>query len=194
VGVTNLPNPNYHPDCIAAQKEEFTFLEALKKVCGSGFPPHACGDLIYSGHTACTFMAMYIFHKTAVFQNKAVCAFMWFWALAAIISIFGCRSHYTVDVVLGLYVVRRAQIGAALLLPSCYPPAAPLLPPYSLFFATRFARGSYFAYFLSNWYFQRAEGVVKDWAGDWVKWLEGQDLGGTVGDKKADDETAALRM
>ncbi|GMI23326.1 hypothetical protein TeGR_g8659, partial [Tetraparma gracilis] len=154
VGVTNLPNPNYHPDCIAAQKEEFTFLEALKKVCGSGFPPHACGDLIYSGHTACTFMAMYIFHKTAVFQNKAVCAFMWFWALAAIISIFGCRSHYTVDVVLGLY----------------------------------------FAYFLSNWYFQRAEGVVKDWAGDWVKWLEGQDLGGTVGDKKADDETAALRM
>jgi hypothetical protein len=142
VGVTSLPNPNYHPDCIAAQKFDISYVDALAKVCGEGFPPHACGDLIYSGHTACTFMSMYIFHKMKVFHSHtylphwSVAAFMWFWALAAIVSIFGCRSHYTVDVVLGIY----------------------------------------FAYFLSNWYFQRAEGVIDDRAAAVIRWLEGQDI------------------
>ena len=61
---------------------------------------------------------------------------MWFWAFAAIISIFGCRSHYTVDVVLGLY----------------------------------------FAYFLSTWYFQRADGLVQDRFTKIIAYLEGQDI------------------
>lgn len=134
VGVTSLPNPNYHPNCMLAQIEESTYLGALKQVLDS-FPPKACGDLIYSGHTACTFMAMFIFHKMGV-MNKWITMFMWGWAIAAIVSIMGCRSHYTVDVVLGVY----------------------------------------FAYFLSSWYFLRAEGVIKGWASDWIIWLEAQDM------------------
>ena len=136
VGVTSLPNPNYHDDCLAAQTVDVTFLEALNKVCGGGFPPHACGDLIYSGHTACTFMSMYIFHHMNIFQNLAVKITMWLVAFSALVSIFGCRSHYTVDVVLGLY----------------------------------------FAYFLSNWYLLRADGVVKDKCGDLILWYEGADI------------------
>ena len=169
VGVTSLPNPNYHPDCIAAAKEEISYMGALAKVCGNGFPPHACGDLIYSGHTACTFMSMFIFHKMKLFNHWTVAAFMWFWAIAALISIFGCRSHYTVDVVLGLY----------------------------------------FAYFLSTWYFQRAERVVVDWASKYIWWLEGQDLmemgdeekvglkgewGETEGDREGETELAKRRV
>jgi hypothetical protein len=107
VGVTSLPNPNYHPSCMENQVIESNYWESLEGVALSGFPPSACGDLIYSGHTACTFMSMFIFHKMDVFAwhsyPKVVKAMLWLFAVAAIISIFGCRSHYTVDVILGLY-------------------------------------------------------------------------------------------
>ena len=132
VGVTSLPNPNVAENCLKVETVDMTFPEALKAVAWAGlsaffygsdeegegtidsddmpliggfrFPPGACGDLVFSGHTACTVMSLYLFLLTPNFMpHITVKLVMLASCFAAIGSIFACRSHYTVDVVLGLY-------------------------------------------------------------------------------------------
>jgi hypothetical protein len=61
VGLTGMPQPN--PRCVDVQHFEVTFEQAIRFVMGRGFPPHACGDLLYSGHVACTLCCMVMFHQ-----------------------------------------------------------------------------------------------------------------------------------
>jgi hypothetical protein len=104
VSVTNLPQPNIQHKCIRAQNNiDMTFLDALVEVCGK-FPPKACGDLIYSGHEACTLLSLIIFYREkAFFNSPAIKLVLLSAALTGTLSILACRSHYTVDVVLGCY-------------------------------------------------------------------------------------------
>ena len=106
VGITNLPQPN--PRCIAAQQQQFSksYLDAIKFVMGRGFPPHACGDLIYSGHVACTLVCFIIMHRHNFFYGRYMLldiTFQWSMMCLGIYSVIACRSHYTVDVVLAFY-------------------------------------------------------------------------------------------
>lgn len=79
---------------------------------GRGFPPHACGDLMYSGHVACIIATMIIGHYHNLFNFpkashtvNAVVPFMAnLWALIGVYSTISCRSHYTVDVIVAFYM------------------------------------------------------------------------------------------
>ena len=142
VGLTSLPQPNFAKHCSEAQIVSLTYWEALWEVCRN-FPPKACGDLIYSGHVACAFTSLFIFDSLQAYpQNPPgwdlpqYSSRLIFYVLGfiAVFSCLLCRSHYTVDVVLGLY----------------------------------------FAYFLSDFYLQRAEGVVVGGClGEVIRLLEG---------------------
>ncbi|GMH76953.1 hypothetical protein TrST_g2731 [Triparma strigata] len=104
VSITSLPQPNYTPKCLLAQNSSSTFLESLHVVMGRGFPPKSCGDLIYSGHASCAIISMYIIeYHNAYFGRKYVRRIGWSLVGIAVGSIFMCRSHYGVDVVLAGY-------------------------------------------------------------------------------------------
>jgi hypothetical protein len=104
VGLTSLPNPNPAGGCIRAQQwDDITYWDAFAKVVLGSFPPHACGDLIYSGHAACTISAMVIFSYHDCYPNRFVEGFFWLMTAICGYSLVGCRSHYTVDIVLGAY-------------------------------------------------------------------------------------------
>lgn len=102
VCVTGLPQPN--PKCVNEQHHPVTYRNALQFVMGRGFPPHACGDLIYSGHVGCTLICMIVLTKHGYLRNLAVRAFVWAVAALGIYCTVSCRSHYTVDVVLAFYM------------------------------------------------------------------------------------------
>jgi hypothetical protein len=106
--VTSLPQPNIAAKCIRAQQNplNLTFAEALHAV--ASFPPKGCGDLVYSGHMACALVACIILTREGcAFGPRAVrvasLALICAAPLVSMLSIFGCRSHYTVDVVLAFY-------------------------------------------------------------------------------------------
>lgn len=101
VGLTGLPQPN--PKCVHQQHYHVTFSEARSFVIGRGFPPHACGDLIYSGHVGCTLICMAVMHRHGYLRNRAVAALVWLIAVIGIYFTISCRSHYSVDVVLAIY-------------------------------------------------------------------------------------------
>jgi len=104
VGVTSLPQPNFTAKCLNAQSHSSTFLESLHIVVGTTFPPKACGDLIYSGHASCAIMAHLVLERTGSFFRKKWLRNTSLALIAmAVVSIFMCRSHYTVDVVLAVY-------------------------------------------------------------------------------------------
>lgn len=101
VGMTGLPQPN--PKCVEQQHFQVTFGNALQFVMGRGLVPHACGDLIYSGHVGCTLICMAVLHRHGFLKNKSAAFFIWFVAAVGIYFTISCRSHYTVDVVLAFY-------------------------------------------------------------------------------------------
>lgn len=103
VSVTGLPQPN--PKCTAVQAFPVTYQQAWEFVVGRGFPPHACGDLIYSGHVACTLVCMTIMHRHGFLCNRYIGIIVWGLACLGIFATLSCRSHYTVDVVLACYFV-----------------------------------------------------------------------------------------
>ena len=81
-----------------------SYYDALSFVLGK-FPHKSCGDLIFSGHTALiTIWAMNIEWQNGFVRNtwwiRATC---WIFSLWGVFKLIACRSHYTVDVVLGLY-------------------------------------------------------------------------------------------
>lgn len=105
VSITSLPQPNYTPKCLYAQNATSTFSESFNIVMLSGFPPKSCGDLIYSGHASCAILSMLIFeyHKCYFSYQKILRPLGWGLVGIAIVSIFTCRSHYGVDVILAGY-------------------------------------------------------------------------------------------
>ena len=70
VSITSFPQPNPTPKCVSAQNNlNPTVSDAFRAVLGT-FPPKACGDLIYSGHMACTITTCIIFTKEKCFHNS----------------------------------------------------------------------------------------------------------------------------
>lgn len=109
VFVTGLPQPN--PRCTPIQSWNASLLESIKFVWRS-FPPHACGDLIYSGHVACILVCMVIFHRHDYYLGRwEIAMAMWGVASLAMYAVISCRSHYTVDVILAFYFVFFIQEG-----------------------------------------------------------------------------------
>lgn len=70
---------------------------------GRGFPPHSCGDLIYSGHVGCTLICMAVLHRHGFLRNIIPVILTWTVAIIGIYFTISCRSHYSVDVVLAFY-------------------------------------------------------------------------------------------
>mmetsp|Transcript_27314 Transcript_27314/g.56957 ORF Transcript_27314/g.56957 Transcript_27314/m.56957 type:complete len:431 (+) Transcript_27314:186-1478(+) len=101
VGLTGLPQPN--PKCTEQQHFPVSFANALKFVMGRGFPPHACGDLIYSGHVGCTLISMAVLHRHGFMRNRLTSSLIWLIAAIGIYFTISCRSHYSVDVMLAFY-------------------------------------------------------------------------------------------
>jgi len=144
VGVTGFPNPN--PRCVSRQHDKVSFVEAVQFVMGRGFPPHACGDLMYSGHVACILSTMIIgyyhdlfhFPKASRAVNTAIPLLANLWAFIGVYSTIACRSHYTVDVVVAFYMTPGL-----------------------------------FGFYL---YLLKHSGVAVGGKLNWVQWLEGLDL------------------
>lgn len=65
--------------------------------------PHACGDLIYSGHVGCTLICMAVLHRHGFLRNKIAALMVWLVAAIGIYFTISCRSHYSVDVMLAFY-------------------------------------------------------------------------------------------
>ncbi len=105
VCLTGLPQPN--PRCVDVQQNEVNYAQAFAFVMLRGFPPHACGDLIYSGHVGCILICMIVLMRhnflTVKKQGFVVFALTWCIAGIGILSTIACRSHYTVDVILAIY-------------------------------------------------------------------------------------------
>lgn len=101
VGLTGLPQPN--PKCVNQQHLPASFANALTFVMGRGFPPHSCGDLIYSGHVGCTLICMAVLYRHGFLRNRSVASFLWLLAVIGIYFTISCRSHYSVDVMLAFY-------------------------------------------------------------------------------------------
>ena len=101
VGLTGLPQPN--PKCVDQQHFPVTFGDALIFVMGRGFPPHACGDLIYSGHVGCTLICMAVLHRHGFLRKRLVAFLVWVLAVIGFYFTLSCRSHYSVDVMLAFY-------------------------------------------------------------------------------------------
>mmetsp|Transcript_68993 Transcript_68993/g.102536 ORF Transcript_68993/g.102536 Transcript_68993/m.102536 type:complete len:330 (+) Transcript_68993:501-1490(+) len=104
VCVTGLPQPN--PRCVDVQHDEVNYAQALDFVMLRSFLPHACGDLVYSGHVGCTLVCFVIMwrHNYLVETWKKVAIISL--TITGILSTLSCRSHYTVDVVLAFYFIR----------------------------------------------------------------------------------------
>ena len=102
VGLTGLPNPNDR--CLELQNKEMTYIEALRWLL-STFPHRSCGDLIFSGHTALISSWLFCFERHWGFfkSNMLVKSLVWVYAIYGIFLLTACKSHYTVDVVLGFW-------------------------------------------------------------------------------------------
>lgn len=72
------------------------------------FPFHRCGDCIFSGHAAvCTLFSLYWLYVKPTTRNIAfhlLRTLIWLTALAEMWAIIANRSHYTVDVIVAIYV------------------------------------------------------------------------------------------
>ena len=111
VPMTFLPNPN--PQCHWAETHEVSLKEAILMV-SDNFPPGACGNLIFSGHAAqlCLYAAVgfkfelwgqwhgwHDWRRTSLLYLVPL-----FLAVLGFVSVIGCRSHYTIDVVLAIII------------------------------------------------------------------------------------------
>ena len=81
----------------------------MKHVMLRGFPPVACGDLIFSGHVACTLTSIVILYKYRFLDSIISCAAIVSLGLTSVYSVISCRSHYSVDVILAMHFVFFVQ-------------------------------------------------------------------------------------
>ena len=101
VSLTGIPQPN--PRCVRRQHEAMKYKEAFYLVVMRGFPPHACGDLMYSGHVACTLMCVILILKHRLYENRFMKYMVLCLAGLGMYAVLSCRSHYSMDVVVAIY-------------------------------------------------------------------------------------------
>lgn len=100
VALTQLPNPN--PACNATDRTNSisTWSEAAKRIV-KRWPPVACGDLIFSGHAGNLTVMTIMGFKMKLWVHPVGYALSIGVFLLGSYSIVSCRSHYTIDLVLG---------------------------------------------------------------------------------------------
>lgn len=101
VGVTGFPQPN--PRCVGVQHYAVTYWEAFEFVVLRGFPPRACGDLLYSGHVACTLLCVIVMLYHRLYPHVIIRNIILIMATIGTYAVISCRSHYSVDVVMAFY-------------------------------------------------------------------------------------------
>jgi hypothetical protein len=101
LNVTALPNPN--PLCVDESLDQLPFFGSGGTIDGvlSEFPSKTCGNLMFSGHTMfiTTFALIEYIYKTV---PRKLYLFSICKTLIGYYSTISCRSHYTIDVLLGI--------------------------------------------------------------------------------------------
>lgn len=106
--------PDSRPKCHAATgPSEALGRLSLRRVLATALMNTAqnitCGDLVFSGHTALAVLMAMVWHsyykvRAGTFAVNWVKVVIWVWALATVALIITARLHYTLDVLLGLYL------------------------------------------------------------------------------------------
>jgi hypothetical protein len=107
VSLTSYPNPN--PVCSNLLENKKTILEIMKHVFGT-IPQHSCGNLMFSGHAASQTLLFLIEGKYNIIKNantgwfRVILFIRIIKTLIGYYSIIACRSHYTADVIIGIFM------------------------------------------------------------------------------------------
>jgi hypothetical protein len=109
VGVTSYPNPN--PVCSEKLNEKNIFWgnEGVLYEVMNGFPTHACGNLMFSGHASTLTLLLLMEYKYELWYRSANKKLMKVQTMMKVsktlmgyYSLVSCRSHYTSDVIVGI--------------------------------------------------------------------------------------------
>lgn len=109
VGVTSYPNPN--PVCSEKLNENRIFwgYEGVLYEVMNGFPTHACGNLMFSGHASSLTLLLLMEYKYDLWYrsaNKKLRSVQTILKVSKTLigyySLISCRSHYTSDVIVGV--------------------------------------------------------------------------------------------
>jgi hypothetical protein len=90
------PAPHCHPDALSEVEGFSSWADVFSTIR----PTDNCGDLVFSGHMAMTFLLAMTASHYFPFSRKFVWPFVVLEAFLIVIT----RSHYTLDVVIALYV------------------------------------------------------------------------------------------
>merc|ERR1711862_493048 len=84
VSVTGLPQPN--PRCVPIQSTYYSFSEAVIFVFRKVIP-HACGDLVFSGHVSCSLTCLVILHRHKLLWGTLSYIVMWILGFGVVLSV-----------------------------------------------------------------------------------------------------------
>lgn len=96
ITVTNLPPP--YTDCVKIVEKFLTT-----------FTYKRCGDLLFSGHTLMVSACVFTWHSYRIFNSYKLSVIgrviAWIIGCSILIGILVSRNHYTIDVMLGFYIM-----------------------------------------------------------------------------------------
>jgi len=102
ISLTSYPTPN--PVCNEVTKD-FWGETGYVYVAMSSLPTRACGDLMFSGHTAILTILFLFEYNYDIWPNiNAIKIIQVAKTLIGYYSIISCRSHYTSDVIVGIII------------------------------------------------------------------------------------------
>jgi len=114
MSVTVLPKPDPHWDCPKQNTTltAYDIYEKLKSISGHGGISLGekqlfCGDYIFSGHTMCLILSYLVVKEYGPPKIKLLHWLSYTMFLAGIIALLTGRGHYTIDVILGYWVLTR---------------------------------------------------------------------------------------
>jgi len=138
--------PQPNPRCVDDQQINITYLQSIIKVVGGSFPPRACGDLIFSGHVSCILICCAVMHYHNYFGS----------------ALKPEKKYSRILYMSIVWTLAFAGIFAVITCRSHYTVDAIL--------------AFYFSYFLSEFYFVRAEGKISGTISDSIRWLKCHEL------------------
>eukprot|EP00033_Pygsuia_biforma_P004228 GCRY01004637.1.p1 GENE.GCRY01004637.1~~GCRY01004637.1.p1 ORF type:complete len:298 (-),score=29.86 GCRY01004637.1:406-1299(-) len=95
---TSLPDPN--PKCNLVGHRHREVFELFNPLYG-----HTCGDLVFSGHTTLICLLAMVWHD--YFSSTVVRVFVWIYTVGIMLTLTAARMHYTLDIILGLFLTVR---------------------------------------------------------------------------------------
>jgi len=114
MSVTVLPKPDPHWDC-PKQNSTLTgydIWEKLKSISGHGGISLGekqlfCGDYIFSGHTMCLILSYLVVKEYGPPKIRLLHWLSYTMFLAGILALLAGKGHYTIDVILGYWILSR---------------------------------------------------------------------------------------